>query len=85
MDIEKIAGDEGAAIELDGVLFIADEGDITVGKPIVDGAKVKATIVSQGRNKKIIVFKYKNKIRYRRKRGHRQHFTKLMIDDIVLN
>ncbi len=85
VDVEKIPGDEGTAIEMDSVLFVADGENITVGQPIVDGAKIKATIMGQGRQKKVIVFKYKNKIRYRRKRGHRQHYTKLLIDEIVLN
>ena len=85
IEVEKIPGDEGSTVELDEVLFVADDDNFNVGQPTLDGAKVKATIVEQGRQKKIIVFKYKNKIRYRRKRGHRQNFTKLMIDEIVLN
>ncbi len=85
IDIEKIPGDAGDSVELGNVLFIADEDNYTVGQPKLEGAKVKATIVEQGRQKKIIVFKYKNKTRYRRKRGHRQHFTRLSIDDVITN
>jgi large subunit ribosomal protein L21 len=53
------------------------------GSPIIDGAKVIATIVGQGKGEKVIVFKYKPKVRYRRKRGHRQHYTKLAIERII--
>lgn len=85
IQVEKIPGDTGDVIELDNVLFIADDEKYTVGQPRLEGAKVKATILEHGKDKKIIVFKYKNKTRYRRKRGHRQHFTRLSIDDIVTN
>ena len=85
IDVEQIPGDEGSSVELDNVLFVSDGDNITVGQPAVDGAKVKATIVRQDRKRKIIVFKYKNKIRYRRKRGHRQPYTRLSIDQIELN
>ncbi len=83
--MELIEGEEGIEIELDKVLFVDDGENITIGKPTVDGAKVKATIVGHDRQKKIIVFKYKNKTRYRRKKGHRQYYTRLSIDEIVLN
>ena len=85
IDVEQIPGDEGSSVELDNVLFVSDGDNITVGQPAVDGAKVKATIVRQDRKRKVIVFKYKNKIRYRRKRGHRQPYTRLSIDQIELN
>ncbi len=83
--MEKLPGDEGGEVELDDVLMIADDDKISVGQPRVEGAKVKATILSQNRDKKIIVFKYKSKIRYRRKRGHRQSHTRLAINEIVAN
>ena len=67
------------------VLFVADGDNYTVGQPIVEGAKVEATIVNHGKKPKVLVFKYKNKIRYRRKIGHRQEFTRLMIDNIEIN
>jgi len=85
IDVEKLPGDEGGEVELDDVLMIADDDKISVGQPRVEGAKVKATILSQNRDKKIIVFKYKSKIRYRRKRGHRQSHTRLAINEIVAN
>ena len=85
VDIELIEGEEGGEVELDKVLFVDDGENLTIGKPTVDGAKVRATIVGHGRQKKIIVFKYKSKTRYRRKKGHRQYYTRLSIDEIVLN
>jgi large subunit ribosomal protein L21 len=74
---------EGGAIELDRVLLLADGENITVGKPLVEGARVLATAKKNGRGKKIIVFKYKSKVRYRRKNGHRQLYTTLSIDKIL--
>ena len=74
---------EGNAVELDKVLFIADGDKVTVGMPTIDGAKVVATSQGEGKGKKIIVFKYKSKVRYRKKTGHRQLYTRLTIDKIV--
>ena len=74
---------EGGAVELDRVLLIADGDDITAGEPLVDGARVLATAQKNGRGKKIIVFKYKPKVRYRKKTGHRQLYTRLSIDRII--
>ena len=85
INVEKIPGDTGDVIELDNVLLVANDDNYSIGQPRLEGAKVKATIMEQGRDKKVIVFKYKNKTRYRRKRGHRQYFTRLSIDDIVIN
>ena len=65
------------------MLLIADGDNITVGKPLVDGARVMATVKQNGKGDKIIVFKYKSKVRYRRKNGHRQLFTSLNIDKIL--
>ena len=64
-------------------MLIADDGNITVGKPFVDGAKVLSTVKQNGRRPKVIVFKFKAKVRYQRKRGHHQAFTRLSIDKIV--
>jgi large subunit ribosomal protein L21 len=65
------------------VLLIADGENVTVGKPYVDGARVMATVKKNGKGDKIIVFKYKAKVRYRRKKGHRQLLTSLNIDKIL--
>jgi large subunit ribosomal protein L21 len=82
LQVEKLPGEAGDTIELDRVLMVADDDDIAVGKPLVEGAKVVAEVVGQGRGPKIIVFKYKAKVRYRRKTGHRQSLTTLRITEI---
>jgi len=74
---------EGNTVELDRVLLIADGERVIVGTPTVDGAKVVATSQGEGKGEKIIVFKYKPKVRYRKKTGHRQRYTRLVIDRIV--
>ena len=74
---------EGDTVELDKVLLIGDDDKVTVGTPTVEGAKVVATSQGGGRTKKIIVFKYKPKVRYRKKTGHRQLYTRLAIDKII--
>lgn len=83
--IEKIGGEIGDKITMDEVLLIADESgsDLQLGKPTLEKAKVVAQIIDQGRAKKITVIKYKAKTRYRRKLGHRQHYTKLLIESIA--
>jgi len=74
---------DGGKIELDKVLFISDEQNTLVGDPIIKGAKVTATSLGQFRGEKLIIFKYKAKVRYRRKRGHRQTFTRLTVNEII--
>ena len=81
--VEKLPYEVGEQIELDRVLLLADEDNISVGQPTVDSASVKATVVEQYRGKKIFVWKYKSGKRYRRRRGHRQYYTRLRIDEIV--
>ncbi len=83
IDVERLDVAEGDTVELDKVLLIADGDKVTVGQPIVEGAKVVATSQGEGKGEKIIVFKYKSKVRYRRKKGHRQLYTRLLIDKIV--
>lgn len=84
IEVEKLSEDEGSVVEFDRVLLVADGDNVTVGRPVVSGAKVIATVLSQGKGEKVIVFKYKPKVRYRRKRGHRQPYSKLVIDKIVV-
>ena len=74
----------GDKVELDKVLLVADGEKVTVGKPLVEKAKVVAEAIDEGKSKKIIVFKYKPKVRYRRKIGHRQLYTTLAIKQITL-
>ena len=81
--VEKLDGDEGAVVELDQVLLLAKDSSVSIGQPLVQGAKVMAEVSQQGRADKIIVFKYKPKTRYHVKNGHRQSVTKLSIKQIV--
>ena len=74
---------KGNTVELDKVLLIADDDRVTIGTPTVEGAKVLATIQEEGKGKKVIVFRYKSKVRYRKKTGHRQLYTRLVIDKII--
>ncbi|WP_427338993.1 50S ribosomal protein L21 [Caloranaerobacter sp. DY30410] len=80
--IEKVAGNEGEIIKFDKVLLVSNGGEVKIGKPFVEGATVDAKIVEHGKGKKIIVFKYKAKKDYRRKQGHRQPYTKVVIEKI---
>ena len=82
--VESLPGDEGDAVELDDVLMVSKDGDVSLGTPTVPGAQVKAQVVGHGRGKKVIVFKYKAKTRYRRKNGHRQSFTELKVTEIAV-
>ena len=80
--VNRLETEEGESFEIEKVLLIDNDGAVKVGTPTVDGAKVKAKVLSQGRGKKQIVFKYKNKTRYSVKNGHRQPFTEVEITDI---
>ena len=83
--VEKLEGDAGAPIVFDQVLLVSsgDGGSVTVGKPLVAGAKVTAEIVQQTRGDKLVVFKFRRRKNYRRKTGHRQPFTALEITGIA--
>ncbi|WP_031513182.1 50S ribosomal protein L21 [Desulfofalx alkaliphila] len=80
--VEKLPLEAGQTLDIDRVLMVAKEGQIKVGSPIVDGAKVTLEVVRHGKGKKIIVFKYKPKKNYRRKQGHRQPFTQVVVKSI---
>ena len=80
--VEKLEANEGDVVTLDQVLAVAGENGLTVGAPVVEGATVTAKVVAQGKAKKLIVYKYKAKKDYRRKQGHRQPYTKLVIESI---
>lgn len=82
--VEKLNALEGEEIELSNVLFVKRDGEVLVGKPCIDGARIKARVLEHGKEKKVIVFKYKRKKNYRRKRGHRQPFTRIEVEDILL-
>ena len=74
---------EGNTVWLDKVLLIANDDKVTIGTPSISGARVLATSQGEGKARKIIVFKYKPKVRYRKKTGHRQLYTRLSIDKII--
>lgn len=82
--VEKLEGNIGDSVSLDEVLLIADGEAITVGQPVVEGAKVVATITEQGKNRKIKVFKKKRRKKYRLMKGHRQPYTVLKIAEISM-
>jgi large subunit ribosomal protein L21 len=81
--VERLEAPVGGQVELDRVLMVApDSGPPLVGRPLVAGARVRARVVAQEKGRKVIVFKFKAKTRYRRKQGHRQRYTRLTIEEI---
>ena len=83
IDVEKLPFDAGTAIDLEVLLVAGDDGKATIGTPVVSGAVVKATVVDHYRAKKILVWRYRPGLRYRKRKGHRQTYTRLHIDSIV--
>ncbi len=81
-DINRLAAEPDTKITIDKVLFVQDDGDISVGQPLVAGATVEATVMQHLRDRKIIVYKMQPKKKTRKKQGHRQDLTRLMIDSI---
>ncbi len=81
--VEKLALEADQSIDFDALLIGGEDGSVTIGKPIVEGAKVSAKVIGQVKGEKIIIFKYKSKKTYRRKQGHRQPYTKLEITGIT--
>lgn len=81
--VEKLNVEEGSKVSFDKVLLVSKDGDIKVGSPLVEGAKVEGTVEKHGRGKKVIIFKFKAKKNYRKKKGHRQPFTKVKIESIA--
>ncbi len=75
--------EKGSTITLDKVLFIGDGSRVAIGTPVIEGAKVVATWQREGKGKKVIVFRYKSKVHYRKKTGHRQAYIRLTIDKII--
>jgi len=80
--VEKLAGNIGDTIELSDVLLVADGEEVKIGQPVLDGAKVMASIVEQDKARKVLVFKKRRRKAYRVKNGHRQPFTSLLIKEI---
>jgi large subunit ribosomal protein L21 len=82
--LETVAGEVGSKVELGDVLLVENEGNIQVGSPLIAKAKVQATVLEHDRAKKILVFKKKRKKQYRRTQGHRQDYTAVRIDNIIV-
>ena len=79
---EKLDGDVGSKVVIDKILMLADGDDVTIGSPLVDGAKVNATVLSHGKGDKVMIFKFSRRKHYRKTQGHRQSYTEIQIDDI---
>lgn len=83
LKVEKLEAEVGTQLSLDQVLMLNDEnGNVKIGNPLVNGASVKVKVLEQGKNKKILVYKYKRRKNYHKKQGHRQPFTKIMVEKI---
>ena len=82
LKVEKLPGDVGGEVVFEEVLLVSADSDLRLGHPLVEGARVRGTIVERGREKKIIVFKMKRRKGYRRKQGHRQCYTGVKVDAI---
>jgi large subunit ribosomal protein L21 len=81
-DVERLAVEEEASVTIDRVLFVEEEGEVSIGQPFVEGATVEATVMRHLRGRKIIVYKMRPKKKTRKKQGHRQELTRLMINTI---
>lgn len=82
IQVPLIDGEAGSELSLDKVLLVANEGDVKIGTPVVDGAEVKAEVVEHGKGDKVVIIKRKRRKDYRLKKGHRQDFTKIKITSI---
>jgi large subunit ribosomal protein L21 len=82
--LETVVGDVGSKVELKEVLLVDNDGSLSIGAPLVANARIEATVVEQDRKKKILVFKKKRKKQYRRTQGHRQDYTAVRIDSIIV-
>ena len=82
--VEKLAYEVGETVDFDQVLLVSNDGDLKVGAPLVEGAKVSATVEDQNKDKKVVVYKFKPKKQYRKKHGHRQPYTLVKINSISL-
>jgi large subunit ribosomal protein L21 len=82
--VERLPGERGDEVILDQVLLVTDGTDVQVGQPLVPNATVRTQIVRQGKGKKVLIFKKKRRKNYRRKQGHRQLFTALQVDEIII-
>ena len=81
--VEKLDAEEGASVEFDQVLLVGDGDKVSVGKPYIEGGKVQATVMTQGKARKVEIVKFRRRKNYRRTKGHRQQFTQVKITGIV--
>jgi large subunit ribosomal protein L21 len=84
IDVDRLQAEEGSSVALSEVLAVSRDDEVVLGTPLVPDCSVVASVTAQDKDKKIVVFKYKRKVRYRRKKGHRQHYTRLAITSIVV-
>jgi large subunit ribosomal protein L21 len=82
--VEKLPAEKGESVTFDKVLMLNDDTEVKIGNPYLEGCNVEGKVVSQGREKKILVFKFKRKKNYRRKQGHRQPYTEVLINSISM-
>ena len=82
LKVEQLAADIGSQITIDKVLMVADGDKISIGKPLVNGAKVQATVINHGRGEKVKIFKLRRRKHYKKQQGHRQNFTEIQVDQI---
>lgn len=84
IDVERLPYEVNTSFEINDVLLIGNGDQTVIGQPTVEGARIKVTVVEQGRDDKVVVFKYRQRTNFRRKRGHRQYFTRLRVDEIIV-
>ena len=82
IEVDRLQAEEGQEVVLDSVLLLANDGEVAIGQPQVEGAVVKTTVAAHVKGKKVVVFKYRPKKRYRVRTGHRQQYTRLKIESI---
>jgi large subunit ribosomal protein L21 len=82
IEVDRLPNEVGETLTIEDVLMLVDDGEVTIGTPLIDGAKVQAKVMAHFKGRKILVFKYRPKQRYRVKSGHRQQYTRLQIDTI---
>lgn len=84
LEVPRLSAKEGEKVEFERVLLVAADDEIKVGQPVVEGAKVEASVINHDRAKKVIVFKKRRRENYKRKKGHRQPFTRIQVEKIVV-
>ncbi|WP_456431020.1 50S ribosomal protein L21 [Thermosulfuriphilus sp.] len=82
--VEKLPGEVGESVELTEILLVAEGEEVKIGQPLLESVRIKATILEQGRHPKVVVFKKKRRKNYKKKYGHRQPYTALKIEEIIL-